>query len=72
MQEDVGNTLKAIRLEKRFSQRKLAQLAGVTNGHISKIEKNQSDVSVCVLIKITNALGVSMSDFFERAKTVSN
>lgn len=68
MDKLIGSTLKEIRIEKKISQRKLAEMAGITNGHISKIEKNKSDVSVAILNRITNALGISICDLFLRVE----
>lgn len=61
---DVGSRLKALRTERNLSQRDLAASSGVTNGMISMIEQNKHSPSVATLNRITDALGVSFSDFF--------
>ncbi|KAE9627673.1 cupin domain-containing protein [Parasedimentitalea maritima] len=62
---DVGGRLKAIRQQFGFSQRQLADSAGVPHGQISMIETNRSSPSVASLRKILGGFGITMSEFFE-------
>ena len=64
MDHDIGARLKELREKRRFSQRQLAALTGVTGGMISMIEQNRSSPSVATLKKILTGLGISLSDFF--------
>ena len=62
---DVGERLRALRVEAGLSQRGLADAAGVPHGQISMIETNKSSPSVSSLRKILGGIGMSMSEFFE-------
>ncbi len=47
-----------------MSQRKLAGLAGMTNGAISMIEQNRVSPSIASLKKLLEVFGLSLADFF--------
>lgn len=64
---DLGARLKQVRKENKLSQRELARRAGVTNGTISLIEKNQNSPSVSMLRKILEGIPMDLSDFFVSA-----
>lgn len=68
---DVGARLKALRMERNLSQRDLAASSGVTNGMISMIEQNKHSPSVATLNRITDALGISFSEFFSTSEEVA-
>lgn len=56
----LGEKFRQLRKARGFSQRKLADLAGVSNDYISKIEKGKNEnVGVITLKKIADALMVS-------------
>ena len=57
----IAEKLKATREAKGLSQRKLSQLAGVPQGHISKIESGNVDLRVSSLIELTRALGLELT-----------
>lgn len=61
---DLGARLKQARLDRKLSQRDLADRSGVTNGMISMIEQNKHSPSVATMNRITDALGMSFADFF--------
>ncbi len=60
----LGAQLSEMRLAKGFSQRKLAQLAGLTNTAINGIEHGRSSPSVNTLERILEALGSDLASFF--------
>lgn len=64
---NVGQRLKQVRKEHNLSQRELARRAGVTNGTISLIEKNQNSPSIAMLRKILEGIPMDLSDFFASA-----
>ncbi len=68
MDFDIGSRLKAVRNEKRLSQRELARRSGVTNGLISQIEQNHSSPSVASLKRILDAIPMTLSEFFDQAQ----
>jgi len=61
---DIGRRLRAVREEKRLSQRDLAARAGLTGGAISLIEQNKTSPSVASLKSLLDALPLTMSEFF--------
>ncbi len=62
--DNVGQQLKTLRQRRGLSQRKLAQLARVSNATVSLIEHGKTDPSMGLLRKILNSLGVSFAEFF--------
>ena len=52
----IGDNLKRLRKEKGYTQAKLAELSDIKLGHISKLERNESDPKLTTLIKLMNAL----------------
>ena len=70
----VGLRIRAVRQEKKLTQEKLAEAAGVGVTHISHIETGNSIPSLQVTVDIVNALGCSMDELLcmdvERARSV--
>jgi transcriptional regulator with XRE-family HTH domain len=62
---DVGARLKQVRVAAGFSQRGLAQRAGVPHGQISLVETNTSSPSVASLRKILGGVPMTLAEFFE-------
>lgn len=56
----IGKRIKEERIKKRLTQEYLADFANVNVSHISNIENNKVKISLTLLIKICNALGVSI------------
>lgn len=67
-QATLGNRLKRIRSERGFSQRELAERAGISANAISLIERNENSPSVATLQSLATALGVKISYFFEEER----
>jgi len=57
---DITDKLKATREAKGLSQRKLSQLAGVPQAHISKIESGNVDLRISSLNQLSRALGLEL------------
>ena len=60
-----GQRLKEVRNSKGLSQEKLASLAGLHRTYISDIERGKKNVSLQNIEKLSKALRVKVSDFFE-------
>ena len=60
------DTLKQMRLERGYSQRQLAELAGVSNTTVANIEKRKSGAHPNTLRKLADVLGVSPLDLIEK------
>ena len=61
--ENLGETIKALRLEKGLTQPQLAQLIGVSNGIISIWENNVNEPKASYIKKLAETLNVS-ADYF--------
>jgi transcriptional regulator with XRE-family HTH domain len=64
--QDIGARLKEIRTRHGLSQRDLAARAGITNGMISLIETNKASPTVASLLKVLDAIPISVVDFFQQ------
>lgn len=60
----IGRRIYEIRKEKKTSQQKLADEAGVDRAYLSRIENGKQNVSVGVLDYLARTLGVKVSEFF--------
>lgn len=56
----IGKRIREVRIEKHYTQDYLAEYAGVNVSHISNIENNRVKISLTLLVKICNALNVSI------------
>ena len=61
----IGAQLKAARLAARKSMAEVAGQAGLTKGFVSKLERDRANVSVASLIRLCDALGVSVGSLFQ-------
>ena len=68
---DFGKKLRSIRKSKGLTQEKLAELAGVHEKHISKLEIGYYRPSFNTLNKILKALGITPEDFSFSAENTS-
>ncbi|MDB4161781.1 helix-turn-helix domain-containing protein [Bacteroidia bacterium] len=59
---EIGNKIREIRLKKGLSQEKLALLSDIDRTYIPSIENGKRNISITVLKKISNALGMTVSD----------
>ena len=58
----IGQRIKEIRVKQGLSQEKLALLADLDRTYIPGIESGKRNISITVLEKISNALGMTVSD----------
>ena len=58
----VGDTLAALRQTQSLSLDELSRRAGVSKSMLSQIERAQTNPTVAVIWRLSNALGVSMGD----------
>lgn len=61
----VGASIKGFRDERGLSQDQLAVKSGVSRTFIANLELGKKNVTINTLVKITDALEVSLSDFFK-------
>jgi len=61
----IGAQLKAARLAARMSMAEVAEQASLTKGFVSKLERDLANVSVASLIRLCDALGISVGSLFQ-------
>src|SRR5271170_411369 len=64
----VGAQLRAARLAARKSMADVAEQAGLTKGFVSRLERDLVNVSVASLIRLCDALGVSVGSLFQASR----
>ena len=62
MNELLGSRIKALRCAKNFTQEQIADLIGVSRQKYSRIENGMNSITLDVLSKIADVLGVTVSD----------
>ncbi len=60
----IGSRLQELRLQRNLTQKELAFMVDVEISQITRIERGIINTSVLNLMKIVDALEISMSDFF--------
>ena len=64
LQEDLGRTISRLRKEKGYSQEAFANEAGIDRRYMSDIENGKRNISVDILERVCNKLGIKISEFF--------
>src|ERR1700722_6196898 len=64
----IGGQLRTARLASRRSMAEVAAARGLTKGFLSKLERDLTNVSVASLIRLCDALGISVGSLFQAAK----
>lgn len=59
-----GPTLASLRLAAGLSQKKLAELCGIDQPHVSRYESGKHEPSISLANGLATALGVSLDDFY--------
>ena len=60
----LGIRVRQLREESGLSQERVAELADIHRTYISSIERGQQNFSMTILIRLADALGVSLEDMF--------
>lgn len=63
----LGNALRDARADGRISQEELGLRTGVHRNYIGGIERGERNPSVTTIAVLADALGMKMSELFERA-----
>ncbi|WP_233290580.1 MULTISPECIES: helix-turn-helix domain-containing protein [unclassified Shinella] len=61
----VGEKVKSFRTARRMSLRALGDATGTTASFLSQLERGLSGVNISTLMRIAEALGISLTDLFE-------
>lgn len=62
---EAGPRLRQLRLSRRLTLLKVAERSGVTKGFLSLLERGHSRVSVPTLLRICEAIGITIGSLFE-------
>ncbi|WP_427834131.1 helix-turn-helix domain-containing protein [Actinobacillus pleuropneumoniae] len=62
---DIGITITKLRKKKNLSQESLAELSEIHRTYLSEVEGGKRNPTISVLNRVVEALGISMSDFFQ-------
>lgn len=66
----LGQVLHDLRIEKKFSQERLAELSGYDRAYVSEVERARKAVSVEALRAFLLALDEAPASFFDRIEDV--
>ena len=69
LQRKFGEVVKELRLEKNLSQESLAFQSGIDRTYIGDIEKGNRNISLQIIIQLSQAFQISLSDFFKKIET---
>jgi putative transcriptional regulator len=62
LNKNIADNLRQIRAKKRISQENLAELCGISQQYVCKIENEKVNPSITILFKIASALDVTIND----------
>jgi transcriptional regulator with XRE-family HTH domain len=65
LQEKIVERIAELRKNKKLSQQKFSYEAEIERSYLTHVEKGRKNISIETLAKITNALGISLKDFFD-------
>lgn len=68
MKENIAEVISHIRNTKGYSQRELAEMAGISNTMLNDIERKRVNPSLKTLQKIADALNMKVSQIFLQAE----
>jgi len=57
--------VKKIRIEKGYTIDKVAQLAKMSKGHLSRIERGETEPTISTLVRLAMALKVDVNDLYK-------
>ncbi len=61
---EVGKRIKELRERNKYSQNYLADIAGISQTHLRRVELGEADITVGHLQLVCDALGITLRDFF--------
>lgn len=66
MKVAIGERIAELRKAKNLSQQQFSYEAEIERSYLTHVEKGRKNISIDTLIKITNALGISLKEFFNQ------
>lgn len=67
---DVSKRLSTLRTLCGFTQNRLAELAGVSQSHLRRVELGEADITVSHLQLLCDAMGITLKEFFDDEPSV--
>ena len=67
---DVSKRLSTLRTLCGFTQNRLAELAGVSQSHLRRVELSEADITVSHLQLLCDAMGITLKEFFNDEPSV--
>jgi transcriptional regulator with XRE-family HTH domain len=64
IRHQVGHRVRELRVDKGFSQERLALESGLDRTYVNSVERGRRNISIVNIQRIAHALGVSTSEFF--------
>ena len=64
MDINLGKRIKELRTQAGLSTTKLSKITGISSGYISELENNAKSPSAEILLKIIDALNITVASFF--------
>ena len=61
----LGDSIQRVRRARELTQKELTELAGITQAHLSQIERGEKNPTVETLSKLADALRVRLARFFD-------
>ena len=68
---DYGTRLRQMRKSKKFSIYRLHEITGLSQGHISELEKGKNQPTIETLQRLLTPMGISLSEFFNEDNEIS-
>ena len=68
---DYGSRLRKMRKAKKFSIYRLHEITGLSQGHISELEKGKNQPTIETLQRLLSPMGISLSEFFNEDNEIS-
>lgn len=66
MSNPISDGIKKLRSQHKLTQTKLADMAGIPRATLANMENEQSNPSISLVVKVAQALGVSVDDLISR------
>lgn len=66
LREAIGHVMRELRVENHYTLREVSEMAGVSLGYLSEVERGQKEASSHFLSSISRALGLTVADMLRR------
>ncbi len=71
MSNPISDGIKMLRVQHKLTQTKLANLAGIPRATLANMESDSSNPSISLVVKVAQALGVTVDDLISRKKSAN-